>query len=142
MRKRYSYILGMNKTRGPLKGSRYNGTHRYAFGRALAAERRRKGYTQEKLGRLIGTSKRVISHLEREVKNPPADTLKKLAAALRVPVDRLLYVEPATAAHTEHIDRGLSKRFEAAQKLPPSARKELKRMIDVMTRAHGITSEG
>jgi transcriptional regulator with XRE-family HTH domain len=127
--------------RGPHKGTKYTGSHRFAFGRALATERRRKGYTQAELAQLIGKSKRVISNFERAVQNPSAESLKKLATALKIPVERLVFPgeEPATKA--VHIDRGLSKRFEVAQKLPAPARNELKRIIDMMARAHGITDQ-
>jgi len=126
------------KLRGPQKGSRYNNTHPYPFGKALATQRRKKGYTQEELGQIVGTSKRVISHLEREVKNPPADTLKKLSKALKVPVEQLISPDKEILRQEQPIDRGLSKRFEIAQKLPLNARNEIKKIIDVMAKAHGL----
>jgi transcriptional regulator with XRE-family HTH domain len=102
-------------------------------------ERRRKGYTQTELAEMIGKSKRVISNFERAVQNPSSDSVKKLATALKIPVERLVFAAEEPNAKPVHIDRGLSKRFEAAQKLPPTARSELRRIIDVMLRAHGIT---
>ena len=128
------------KTRGPQKGAKYTDAHRHPFGRALAAERRKRGYTQLELAQLIGTSKRVVSHLEREVKNPPADTLKKLTAGLRIPVGRLLFADGKEPLDAAAVDRALSKRLEAAQKLPPTARSEIKKFIDMVSKANGVAA--
>ena len=81
----------MQKKRGPKKGTKFQGTHRYEFGAALAMERIKKGLTQAELAQKMQTTVRVISHFEREVKNPPAETVKKLADALKIPVQKLLF---------------------------------------------------
>jgi transcriptional regulator with XRE-family HTH domain len=127
--------------RGPHKGAKYKESHRFAFGRALAMERRRKGYTQAELAKLLGKSKQVISNYERAVENPTAETLKKLAIALRIPVERLVFPAEADTPTPAQFDRGLSKLCEAAQKLPPPARKELKHIIVMMLRAHDIAAD-
>ncbi len=134
----------MAKKRGPLKGKQFQGTHRYPFGKALAEARIKRGLTQEKLAEKLGTSKRVISHFEREVKNPPADTLKKLSVALHIPVDALLADNSNAADETTHeteftiIDRELNRRFLLAQKLPPAVRKDIKRYLDSIFKANGL----
>ena len=134
-----SYLFYMQKKRGPKKGSTFQGSHRYEFGTILARERIKKGLTQTELAQKISTTVRVISHFEREVKNPPADTVKKLSEALSIPVERLLYLKDNNNEN-DHLplDRGLSKRFEIAQKLPSQARQEVKKFIDAIAKANGF----
>jgi transcriptional regulator with XRE-family HTH domain len=131
----------MAKKRGPQKGSHLLGMHRHPFGKALATARIKRGYTQEELALKLGTSKRVISHFEREVKNPPANTLKKLSIALRIPVETLLFTGqgPANDNETDVTDRGLNRRFILAQKLQPAVRKDVKRYLDNVLKANAIT---
>lgn len=133
-----SYIFYMQKRRGPKKGTTFQGTHRYDFGRALATERIKRGLTQAELAERMDSTVRVISHFEREVKNPPAETVKKLADALNIPVQRLLFPAKHNGHEQQHLDRGLSKRFEIAQQLPSAARQEVKKFIDAMAKANGI----
>jgi transcriptional regulator with XRE-family HTH domain len=127
----------MKKRRGPKKGSKYTGTNPYHFGKVLAAARRRRGLTQAELAERMGTSRRVISYYEREVGNPNIETLNKISEVLNVPIERFLEQQ----SHEENertVDRGLNRRVEQAQKLPPSARAEIKRLIDTLLKAHGI----
>jgi transcriptional regulator with XRE-family HTH domain len=126
----------MKTQRGPKKGSKFQGTHRYPFGSCLASERLKKGLTQAELATRMNTTVRVISHFEREVKNPPAETVKKLAAALNIPISKLLTTE--SHINESQIDRGLSKRFELAQKLPATARNDIKRYIDNVIKAYSL----
>ena len=84
---------------------------------------------------------RVISHFEREVKNPPAETIKKLAGALNIPVQRLLFPVKNNGHENLPLDRGLSKRLEVAQKLPPAARLEVNKFIDAMAKANSVTTD-
>jgi transcriptional regulator with XRE-family HTH domain len=135
-----SYILYMQKRRGPKKGTKFQGTHRYEFGRALATERIKRGLTQAELAERMESTVRVISHFEREVKNPPAETVKKLADVLNIPVQRLLFPTKNNGHDEQPLDRGLSRRFEVAQKLPPAARQEVKKFIDAMAKANGVAA--
>ena len=136
-----SYFLRMRKKRGPKKGMKFHDGYRYEFGKYLAHERIRKGLTQAELADRMGTTVRVISHFEREVKNPPTDTVKKLSEALRLPVERLLFQKNDAPGNELPLDRGLSKRFDLAQKLPNPARHEIKKFIDAMAKANGVLQE-
>jgi transcriptional regulator with XRE-family HTH domain len=136
------YIFYMNKQRGPKKGMSFQGNHRYEFGLALSRERIKRGLTQAELAKRIDSTVRVISHFEREVKNPPADTVKKLAEALGIAAERLLYPDKKNDNNADMpLDRGLSKRLVMAQKLPPPARQEIKKFIDAMAKANGVLEE-
>lgn len=128
------------KKGGPKKGAKYIGTNKYPFGQAMAAVRIKKGYTQAKLAEISGLSRRVISSLEREVQNPTTETVKKVADALKIPVEQLLFPNKIVPTiDEEHVDKSLYRRFETAQKLPQSTKNELKKIIDAMINAHGIT---
>jgi len=131
------YIFSMNKTRGPKKGSKYHGTNPYTFGSALAAARRRKGYTQEELAKLVATSKRVISYFEREAKNPTLDTIRKLARVLEVPPEKLLNPDAPGKQEPKAI-RSLQKKLGVVHKLPPEDQRYIAKMIDLVAERNGV----
>jgi len=133
------YIFYMStKKRGTKKGARIIGTNKYHFGKQLAVERRKKGYTQVELAQKLGTTSRVISYYERESKNPSLDMVKKIADTLGIKPESLLNLPSNGSNGIEVIDRSLSKKFEIAQKLPSEARNQLKKFIDTLTKAHDI----
>lgn len=127
----------MKKKKGPKSGTKYHGTNPYHFGMIMAAARRKKGYTQAELAEIVGTTRRAISYYEREAKNPTYDTLKRIADALDVQITRFINPQDKELPE-EQEDRNLNKRFEAAKKLPPDARDQLKKLIDTMLKAHNI----
>jgi len=132
------YFSFMTTKHGPEKGSKYIGTNQHHFGKILAVLRRKKGLTQIELAEKSGVSKRAITYYERETKNPSVAVLDKLAAALDVSVEKFLNgntVDPIA------LDRSLGKRFDIAQRLPPIARNDIKRYIDNVAKAHGITED-
>jgi transcriptional regulator with XRE-family HTH domain len=132
----------LKKKTGPKKGSKYIGTNKFPFGHAMAEARIKKGYTQAQLAEITGMSRRVISFLEREAQNPTTDTIKKVADALKIPAEQLLF--PGKTSKTtgeEQIDKSLYRRFQTAQKLPATAKNELKKIIDAITNAHGLANE-
>ena len=55
----------------------------------LRRARERKLLTQEELGKLVGMTKGNISRLETQTRPPRLSTIKRLAAALDIPVDEL-----------------------------------------------------
>ena len=123
----------MNKKKGPAKGTKYIGTNPHSLGKILAQLRRKKGLTQKELAEKSEVSKRTITYYERETLNPSLRSLKKLAAALEVPVEKFLDGKPNEKVIP---DRGLNKRFEIAQKLPAAARNDIKRYIDNVVKAY------
>ncbi len=72
-----------------------------AFAKELRAARRTLGWTQAELAEHVGIAVEVCGRLERGRVLPRADTLVRLAAALRVSTDSLLGVAPATASPAE-----------------------------------------
>ena len=56
----------------------------------LASLRARQELTQQALGEKAGVSRFVITHIERQARNPTLETLAKLTLALGVTMERLL----------------------------------------------------
>jgi DNA modification methylase/DNA-binding XRE family transcriptional regulator len=63
------------------------------FGKRLASFRKDAGFTQEKLAKKVGVSRRRIAYYEGETQHPPTTILPKLAVALGVSTDALFNVE-------------------------------------------------
>ncbi|GAA5106655.1 helix-turn-helix transcriptional regulator [Haloechinothrix salitolerans] len=61
-----------------------------AFGRALAAARKARGYTLDELANLSGVSRRTVSYLEGGLSNPQLLTIAALARALEVDAAELI----------------------------------------------------
>lgn len=68
---------------------------KYAFGNRLYALRTEKGYTQEKLGKMLGVSNKAISKWENGTTQPRLEMLDKIAACFDISVEELLeYGDP------------------------------------------------
>jgi len=59
------------------------------FGERLTEARKKKGFSQERLGELIGVDKRIISRYETGKTEPSIEVARKLADALGVSLDHL-----------------------------------------------------
>lgn len=66
---------------------------KYAFGNRLYALRTEKGYTQEKLGKMLGVSNKAISKWENGTTQPRLEMLDKIAACFDISVEELLEYE-------------------------------------------------
>jgi transcriptional regulator with XRE-family HTH domain len=62
--------------------------------------RKHRGYTQERLAEMIGTSKGYLSDLERGVRRWNQDLLEQLAEALRCSPSHLITVDPTQGEET------------------------------------------
>lgn len=60
------------------------------FGQRLRELRKEKGYTQDTLAKKIGVSPKTIGTWERQTREPPIDTINKLADIFNVSTDYLL----------------------------------------------------
>lgn len=128
------------KKRGPAPGTKYNGTDLNSFGKALFAARRKKGYTQEELGKLIGTNKRMICYFERQSQNPTLETIKKLAEVLDVSPETLVAGPNAQTPEPRAI-RSLQKKLAIVHQLPPEDQRYIAKMIDLVAEKHGIETQ-
>ncbi len=64
---------------------------RWEFGRNLSMYRKRRGFTQESLGRCVGVSRTYINRLERGRGNPTFAMVMRLAEALRIDASFILF---------------------------------------------------
>jgi len=103
-----------------------------SFGERLRRLRVAKGYTESELGKVIGTSHRMIAYYEIQGGNPPADVLVKLARALDVSADELLGLEPLQAKKPDEEAENLRllRHVKQVQKLPLKDRRNVLQLID------------
>lgn len=91
--------------------------HRPPQGARLAEFRRRAGYSQAGLARLVGVSQGVIAFWELCDKPPRSDVLLRLAAALRVRLEDLLGGKAPRVLPTGPVGRA-RRLFEQLSRLP------------------------
>lgn len=56
----------------------------------IADQRKASGWTQERLAEELGVTQAAVAHWENGRRNPSVETLKKVAAALGVPLMKLI----------------------------------------------------
>ena len=71
--------------------------------------RRDRHLTQEQLAEKTELTVKYISHLERGLSFPSAETLDKIASALNVPIYRLFYAEESEAIPRDVLKKELHK---------------------------------
>jgi transcriptional regulator with XRE-family HTH domain len=74
----------------------------------------------------------MISHWEREVKNPSIELVQKLADALGVSVKH--FYQQKNIPQDENVSRALYKRLELVKELPPKAQKSVQEYIDMVAK--------
>jgi transcriptional regulator with XRE-family HTH domain len=73
------------------------------FSRKLRENRRKCGYTQEKLAEIVGISTHYLAMLETARNFPTSDTLERLSAALEIPVYELFLIEHSPREELEQL---------------------------------------
>lgn len=94
------------------------------FARELRAVRQAFGWTQAEVAERVGIAVEAYGRLERGGVLPRADTLVRLAAALRVSTDHLLGISPEAAPSR----RRVAAEPEAEYAAPPEMRRLLRRL--------------
>ena len=94
--------------------------------------RKEQGLSQGGLGHLAGIHEKLISKYENERIVPTADTLKKLAEALHISTDYLVFENVPKDGKVELKDLGLFNRFKEIENMPKEARETIKKVIDAM----------
>jgi len=64
------------------------------YGEKIVEIRKEKGISQKELAKRLGVSPVMVAHWEKGRRKPKADTLKKIADALEVPLSRLYALDP------------------------------------------------
>ncbi|KQX51991.1 MULTISPECIES: helix-turn-helix domain-containing protein [Paenibacillus] len=76
------------------------------IGKRVQKLRKEKGLSLTELAERAGVAKSYISSLERDIqKNPSIQFLEKIAAVLKVPVDRLIDDQEEMAANDRELDQ-------------------------------------
>jgi transcriptional regulator with XRE-family HTH domain len=73
------------------------------FSRKLRENRRKCGFTQEKLAEIVGISTHYLAMLETARNFPTSDTLERLCAALEIPVYELFITDPSPREEMEQL---------------------------------------
>lgn len=116
---------------GPAKGTSYKEAKRsFEFGQRLYEIRNRKGLTQQELATKMGTSKRIISYLERQAKNPTVEMIRKISDALEVP-QRVFFDDKTinSIEETPPVIKSLKMELPKLSKLPRKEQESLTLII-------------
>jgi transcriptional regulator with XRE-family HTH domain len=90
--------------------------------------RKKKGFSQADLGKMIGTSGDVIGRYERGDISPSVEVVSKIADALEVSVDYLL------GKTNMEMDKQALKRLEDISNLPDESKKFVLNLVDMALR--------
>lgn len=101
----------------------------------LAALRRRKGLTQVALATACSISVPMLQRYEAGTSQPTLDVIKKLAVALTVPSDELIF-DPTERGPTDD----LRLQFEAIQRLDTEERQVVKAVLESIIIRHDATA--
>ncbi len=104
---------------------------RMKFPQRLAALRKQKGFTQQSLADAIGLNVSQLKRYEGGTSQPTLDVLRKLAVALSVSANVLLFDETEREP-----DEELKLQFEAVSKLPPEDKQAIKNLLEGMIVKH------
>ena len=91
------------------------------MGNRIREIRKAKGLTMKQLGDAIGLAESTISHYEKSRRQPPNDTVFKLADFFGVTVGYLLGVEDSSPSLSEKDNRDIAKDLEALMEKLDSA---------------------
>lgn len=98
-----------------------------SIGKRIKSARLKSNLTQEELAALVDLSPTHISVIERGVKSPKLDTFIRIANALNVSADYLLFNDINNA--TEGV---ISELFESISKLPQKKKEKIIGIIEIM----------
>lgn len=104
------------------------------FPNRLAQLRKERGMTQQQLADLAGTHVVQIRRYEGGVSQPAVDVLKRLAIALSVSADALLFDEAERGP-----DEDLRLQFEALSAMSPEEKHVAKSVLEAMIVKHQVT---
>jgi len=105
-----------------------------SLGTKIKELRKEQGLSQGKLGKrkLSGVHEKLVSKYENERIIPTADTLKKIAQALHISADYLIFENVPKEGRTELTDLELFSMFKEVEQMKEEDRETVKSMIDAM----------
>lgn len=102
-----------------------------AFPDRLAALRKDKALTQKELAEMVGLNQAQIHRYEKGAAEPSMSALKRLALALAVTTDELVFEEDERGPDDE-----LRLQFEAVSRFDPEEKKTAKEVLDSLILKH------
>ena len=102
-----------------------------AFPGHLVVARKARGLTQEGLGKMASLTKLQIHRYERGSSQPTMDALKRLAVALNISIDELVFEEKERKPEGE-----LQLLFEGVSRLDPEEQHLIKELIESIMLKH------
>ena len=102
-----------------------------SFAKRIASRRKELGLTQQALAAAAGIHVMQVHRYENEGAQPSLEVLKKLAIALRVSADHLLFEEDERSPADE-----LKLQFEAVSRLDPEERRVIQEVVDSILLKH------
>ena len=103
-----------------------------SLGTKIKELRKEQGLSQGDLANLAGIHEKLISKYENERIIPTADTLKKIAEALHISTDYLVFENMPKDGRVELKDVELFNKFREIENMSEEERETIKRLIDAM----------
>ena len=109
-----------------------------AFGKNLARFRKEKGLTQEDLVKSSGVAISQIRRYEADKSSPTLDVITRLAKALVVSIDELVFEKATGVAASKLMDRELLEQFEMISALDDDERQAVKNILEGVIVKHQV----
>lgn len=109
-----------------------------AFGKNLAKHRKEKGLTQEDLVTRSGVAISQIRRYEADKSSPTLDVVTRLAKALGVSIDELVFEKATGVAASKIMDRELLEQFEMVSTLDKDEREAVKKILEGVIVKHQV----
>jgi len=103
-----------------------------SLGAKIKEIRKEQGLSQGALARMAGVHEKLISKYENERIVPTADTLRKMALALQISADYLVFDDVPKEGKVELHDPELFERFREVENMDDEERDTIKKVIDAM----------
>jgi putative transcriptional regulator len=110
------------------------------IGMRIAQARKARGWTQEGLAERSGLHKQTISEWERGNRTPSIDALAKLADALEVPLQDLVYGTAAELPQRQMIAAYVRLANQLLEEAPPRVRNRVSGPLEGISRIVGLPS--
>lgn len=109
-----------------------------SFGKNLSRFRKEKGLTQEDLVKKSGVAISQIRRYEADNSSPTLDVVTRLAKALGVSIDELVFDKATGIAATKLMDRELLEQFEMVSSLDEDEREAVKKILEGVIVKHQV----
>ncbi|MEK7196027.1 MAG: RstR family transcriptional repressor [Nitrospirota bacterium] len=109
-----------------------------SFGKNLSRFRKEKGLTQEDLVKRSGVAISQIRRYEADNSSPTLDVVTRLAKALGVSIDEMVFDKATGIAASKIMDRELLEQFEMVSALDEDEREAVKKILEGVIVKHQV----